>query len=265
MLTDQTIWLSPGWQTLAFLPNGDAGARACQMAVQMSPLSRPWQSDARDARVVEALFAGISAGELDVAPSVLGLARTKFEINPMLAVTAQQLVRLGSAEHGESPELLDGLSNLLGYHPDIAAVRSPLLGRITRNRAEVPWPPMFDSSYRKFLLSAAQLCDNVIGEDSPAERIAPFLNNTGPWLRWDGTGEILSHQAQTTDPLAWCDPHWSWDSERRGSVPSAALRQIEDAIGDIADFRHVEGRDVVGTLGVARLAELLRMPKSPVR
>jgi hypothetical protein len=264
-LTDQTIWLSPGWQTLVFLPNQDEGAHARGMSVHMSPLSRTWQPDARETLAQEAIVGSIRAGFLDVAPGIIELAQDNYATNPMLAITALQLVPVNSPAHTDARPLINELRHRIGYHPDLLALDPALGDPLWERGPNVSWPPMFDLSYRKFLLTADQSSDSAIGEDSPAERVAPFLRNSGPWLQWDSTSEVLSADAHITPTSAWSDPNWRWQIERRDRVPSSAYRQVETGIADIASFREVEPADVVADLGVPRLAELLRLPKALVQ
>ncbi|WP_131812396.1 hypothetical protein [Mycolicibacterium fortuitum] len=262
--TDQTIWLSPGWQTHAFLPNQELGADSGGMSVHMSPMTRAWHSDTRDGLVLEAVMGQLHAGESDVAPSVIKLAGDTCATNPMLAIAALQLLAPGIQQRDDVQELIDELQHQVGPHPDVLAL-NPTLRYGADYAFAVSWPPMFDLSYRKFLLAADQLNIAAIGEDSPAERVAPFLHHTGPWLRWETTEAILSDDALTTPTEAWANSRWRWEIERRGPVSFNAMRQVESGIGEIAAFRHVELADVVDDLGVARLAELLHLPTALVR
>src|SRR5262249_12136941 len=41
--TAMSVWVSPGWQTLVFLPNTESGAAQAWASVQMTRAVRPWE------------------------------------------------------------------------------------------------------------------------------------------------------------------------------------------------------------------------------
>lgn len=260
---DQTVWLANEWQTLIFLPNSERGPDARGMSVQMTPLSEPWDPTAESSLELEAAVGGLRAGASDVSPRMIRSAFRQVATNPMLAIaTLQMWPRKSVTEDREFKSLITRLLEALGNHPDVLSLAAA--DRRT-DATPVPWPPMFDRSYRKFLLAADVEEKDLIPEDSPAELIAPFLRIPGPLLQWESTDQVLSYDARTTPQEAWVNPNWRWHGERRGPVPKEAERQVSEGIDEIASFQKQERADLVASLGVANLAQILSLPKSLVR
>lgn len=262
-VVDQTVWLAEGWQTLIFLPNRVGGADARGMSIQMTPLSTPWDPNAEASLELEAAVSGLRAGASDVSPKFIDSAVRQVSTNPMLAIAALQMWPRQSVTGDEAfQSLITRLLDVVGNHPDVVS----LAAADRRTEATpVPWPPMFDRSYRKFLLEADFEEKDLIPEDSPAELIAPFLRIPGPLLQWNSTDQILSYDARTTPRWAWTDRSWRWHGERHGRVPQEAERQVSEGIDEIASFQKEERADLVARLGVANLAQMLSLPKSLVR
>jgi hypothetical protein len=238
---DQTIWLSPDWQTLVFIPNGPDGPDARAVSVHMGPLGARWQGYEPWALAAEAALAGLRDGVPSVPADLINfLLNSKFE-NPMLGILGMHaLLVAGAPEQRLLRTVVQNLLRLIPDHPDVQALAVLLPDAASQS---VPWPPMLASSYRRCLLPADLDDPNVLPAGSPAERVAPYVLTAGPWLRWTATTELLSEER----------------------TPRAAIEQVDRIVGGMAEFHDTDRATIVDRFGISELARRARLPETLTR
>lgn len=234
---DQTIWLSPGWQTLVFVPNGPSGPRGRGVSIQMERLTTPWWELTTSPLATEAALTCLREG-ISVTPQ-------DMMDNPMQAILAMHTMALSPAPNESilQQSSLSDLRDLIGDHPDVMALAALHPGVV--EPVQAPWPPMLLSSYQNCLLPADRQDPSVIPARSVAERVAPYIRQSGPWLRWSATDELLAPQDR--------------------SVPGQAKTSVKRLVDEIADLHRLEATEVINRLGVPELARRVRFPETLVQ
>ncbi len=259
-VTDQTIWLCPGWQTLVFVPNTRCGPDPREASVHMVPLIEPWEPEDPTALAVEAALASLRDGIPPSRHSVLELNH-EDKVNPMLAIITlhrepQHVLQRSSWVAYE--EVIAKLERRLRTaHPDLLAASTRLPHR-RRELPQVRWPPMLTTSYRRCLLPADAEDDRVLLAGSPAERVAAFLRPSQPWLQWSTTKELLAGKYDRSERKQWR----SREAERR--APEAAVNRVQRAVTEISRFRRMHPQRVIEQLGPRELARRCELPATLV-
>ncbi|WAJ34399.1 hypothetical protein OUO20_05545 [Arthrobacter sp. FX8] len=281
---DQTIWLSPGWQTIVFVPNTSFGPDSRGLSVHMTDLGSMWHPDDIEAAATEAALAGLRDGtdSIDRFTTEM-LLYGKFR-NPILGVLGLHTLMMGPSP---DPELVQtvvrNLEHLIGDHPDVMALAAALPER-DLNGIEVSWPPMLERSYRACLLPANRAHPGVLLADSPAQRIAPLIRIPGPWLRWTAAMDImratdrwLHEEVDIADDFEYLtSPEYNAGVPDRPFAPGpargrlasgaeAAAETVGRAVLEIASFKHYESpREAVRIIGVTELARRTGFPEQLV-
>ncbi|WP_141747260.1 hypothetical protein [Streptomyces agglomeratus] len=273
--TDQTIWLSSGWQTLVFIPNESSGPDARGLSVQMVPLKQPWSPEDAATLAVEAALTGLREGPPSIPPDLAGLLLGSLD-NPMLGILCLHTLLLDNrAKVNTLRRAIANVEHLLWPpHPDVLAASSTL-GLEERRPTSVPWPPMLASSYRQCLLPADLKDGRVLPAGSPSERVASFLRPSGPWLQWASTSDLLTARyadaPYAVDVLAkeeWVEGAHVHVTAGPGRpeirAPHAAVTQVERVVADIAGFQNIEASQLVEDLGTRELARRCGLPETLV-
>jgi hypothetical protein len=186
---DQSIVVSPGWQTLVFIPNASGGADPGRSSIHYAPLDvSAWDlSDNahRMLRVSEVTLAGLRAGRVLVPVDQLRELVDAGPLDPMMGFIG--LHGMCSRDHPDlelSREVLQHLDRAVPNHPDLGAL-AVMTGAVDYG-ARIPpcaWPPMFAAAYRAMLTQDARDV-NAIEDDSPAEAVAPSLLACDLWTTW---------------------------------------------------------------------------------
>jgi hypothetical protein len=197
---EQSIWLSSGWQTILFVPQGPSGPYLPGMSMHLVAVGEQWNPYGPDALVVETALAALrERPSPHVDPrSLRHLQRP--DVNPMLVLLTLHLLRLAELSRGEPVVLHDDLvvdaayrsrtaerlQRYLGPHPDVrvfASERDAFYGQASA------WPPMLTASLDG-MLSGNQAPPVPFG--SPAEAVTGQRYDSTPWLLWDPTGLVSS-------------------------------------------------------------------------
>lgn len=214
---DQSLWLSPGWQTLVFIPNTPLGPGSGIASIHMTGLQHPWapgwDPQSQEAgNALELALWGLREGRSVLPDDLLGLLLGAKFGNPMLGIVgAHSLLLEPRFDAPRFETVMGNLKRLVPKHPDVAALR--WLGaeakRQTRRRRagpfpliEVDWPPMLAAAYSGIVRLDALARGGVVPA-SVAEAIAPNLVVRGVWTSWRPlgtrrrTGSALMRQRPT--------------------------------------------------------------------
>ena len=251
---DQTVWLSDGWQTLVFCPNGADGADLDDAVVHLTRLDQPFPGPHPEiAAAVEIAVSGLRQGLPLVNDDLLDVLRDSGFADPMLGIAGAHALLLRDRPDARAiTRVVAELRKLLPDHPDVLALaRHPICAM-----TDVPsvwWPPMLAASYQKALLAADQRDPAAILDGSPAERVAGYVVQRGLWLCWEATPAVLS-----PDPT----PE---DTALTTAMTDGAKRRIERHVGEVAELTGDDRHKVAGALGVHELARRLQLPVQAVQ
>jgi hypothetical protein len=186
---EQIVVASEGWQTQVFLPapargSHDGPADLARTAMLHAPLGRGFVPTRDDLFLTELARIALANQRTALTPQDLSrMLDGKFE-NPMLGIFGAHALLMADAPDRELLlQVVDNLTELLGYHPDVAALR--LAAGDDPGHRTFPTPPMLLSSWR-FVLKAAIDAPTMVPSRSLAARVSPYLWGSGPWLIWEG-------------------------------------------------------------------------------
>ena len=275
---DQTIWLSPDWVTVVFVPNTPNGPDPRGLSVHMTRLGDEWRFDDTEARAAEAALAGLRDGASSIGPDTAQLLLYGKFHNPMLGIIGLHTLLVGGRSEQVSADYLrmviGNLRSLVGDHPDVVALSTVLPDSEVIGLA---WPPMLERSYSACLIPADQRDPHVIPDESMAERIAGRIRIPGPWLRWTaiestavpgggdttyrsgvpGGSDAFDGGVRDLEPAAPAAPD-------APDVPDAARDLVNRAVREIAQFHDVSPAAAVAAIGVPELARRTGLPTSLV-
>jgi hypothetical protein len=265
---DQTVWLSAGWQTLVFCPNGTERADLDDAVVHMTRMNQPFPGEhAEVATAVEIATSGLRQGLPLVNEDLLRVLRDSNFANPMLGIAgAHAMLLRDQPEPDKVSQVVAELRKLLPDHPDVLALaRHPSLASAFAS-VELPsvwWPPMLAASYDKALLPADQHDVTAILDGSPAERVAGYVVQRGPWLCWEATPAVLSPAVEPTEPSI--EPSAEPSTVVSSATTEGAKRRLQRHVREVASLTGDNQHKVAGALGVQELARRLQLPVQTVR
>ena len=259
---DQTVWLSDGWQTLVFCPNGADGADLDDAVVHLTRLDQPFPGPhAEIAAAVEIAVSGLRQGLPLVNDDLVALLRASDFADPMLGIVGVHALLLRDQPDAEAiKQVVTELRALLPDHPDVLALaRHPVCAQ-----SDVPpvwWPPMLAASYEKALLAADQRDPSAILDGSTAERIAGYVVQRGPWLTWQATPAVLGPRPAADESAdSPNDP-----TDQTTAMTDGAERRVERHVSEVAKLTGDDRDKVAEALGVHELARRLQLPVQAVR
>lgn len=214
---EHAIWLSPGWQTLLFIPQGARGPYLPEMSIHLLRTGSSWDRHSQSWLAVEAALAalrGTAVGGIDPRSADF----VTDADNPMLALLTLHILgranragMLGIAlDQDLAKRVTSGIRQLrrsLGWHPDVAALEELWSTRSGGRRPRVsstPWPPMLATSLDLLLAAEARHpkvipAPKVIPTRSLTEAVSAQRYATSPWLLWNPEG--LRIESTTRRPL----------------------------------------------------------------
>lgn len=237
--TDRTIWLSPGWVTIVFVPNRESGLDARGMSVQMVPIGATWPLSTDISQAVESALAGLRSGPPSITQSLGDLILKGDRTDPMLGILSARALLFDEHATISDPDLLDRLVarllKLAGDHPDVKALAVRVKGQRRENL--VTWPPMLAANYRD-LLRTSDLDNMVLEPGSAAERVSFYMQTAGPWMHWRSTDQLFMPAAR--------------------QITENALERVKKMMSDIEKLNGIT--DVVEQLGAEELAYRCNLP-----
>jgi hypothetical protein len=195
---DQSLWLSPGWQTLIFIPNTSVGPASGIASIHMTDVEERWapgwDPQSQEAgNALEIALWGLREGRSVLPDDLLGLLLGAKFSNPMLGIVgAHSLLLEPRFDVPRFETVMRNLRSLVPEHPDVAALswlgiearRGPARRRTTAfPTIEVGWPPMLAASYSGLVRLDALARGGVV-TGSVAEAIAANLVVRGVWTSW---------------------------------------------------------------------------------
>jgi len=257
---DQTVWLSEGWQTLVFCPNGPERPAVEDSSVHMCRLTDAFPgANAGLAAAVEIATSGLRQGLPLVNADLLELLREQDFANPMLGITGAHALLL-QPELGDYCAVVAELRTLLPEHPDVIALAThPSCA--PAGLPPVSWPPMLGASYDRLLLPADRLDPDVILDGSVAERVAGYVVQRGPWLCWEASPSVLRPAPVPALPAAAVDE----PTKLLSATTVGATRRVQRHVRELAGLTGNSQHQVAGALGADELARRLDLPIATVR
>lgn len=217
---DQCLWMTPGWQTIVFVPSARAGVAPQFGSVHTLPLGASWLPASAGTLAVETMLLGLRDGRCSVNRRILALLRHAETANPMLGIVAAHTALLERAPDARHLGLLDELLDILvAQWPDLPDVNALLAMRAlytvrrdlrTPNEhgsvralesvRPVTWPPMLLRGYEGLLRADAKWPSReFIVAESMAERAAVYLLAGALWTAWEPFNPSLSPDAAGKD------------------------------------------------------------------
>jgi len=194
---DQALWLSPGWQTLVFVPNTVLGPDTDNASIHMTTTMAPWTPGWWDPNTeqsntaLELALWGLREGRPTVPDNLVDLLlHSKFQ-NPMLGIVgAYSLLLAPSVDFPRLDVVLANLGGIVPDHPDVAALGwlRAEAERTARGPAGYPqiavaWPPMLCAGYSGLIRNDARTTGGIL-PGTTAEAIAPNLLTQSVWTSW---------------------------------------------------------------------------------
>ena len=205
---DQSLWVAPGWMTIAFVgyesesdrvQRQAASIHMCRLGERFQPGPSIWnirnktapEWDLREARVNQALdlaLSGLRTGRQVVPDDFLDLLLgSKFQ-NPMLGIVgAHAIIQRQPRDWKTFDVVVPNLEALIPGHPDVAALR--MTGALLRKEtvptgARLEWPPMLRAGYTALIECDWMGSGDLIADGSVAERAAGMMLPESPWSCW---------------------------------------------------------------------------------
>lgn len=228
-LVEHAVWLSPGWQTLLFVPQSAHGPYLPEMSVHLLRTGTSWDRYSPGWLAVEAALAALRGTTASADPR--SAAFITDADNPMLALlTLHMLDRARRAgvlkddtdDQRWTTRATDGIRQLrrsLGRHPDVAALAEQWPTSESRRPPQIlstPWPPLLGASL-DLLLTAADRRPDVIPAGSLTEAVTGQRYASNPWLLWDPEGLPLEPAPR--------GPSGSWARPERSSLSAGGMHE----------------------------------------
>lgn len=222
---EQSIVVSPGWQTQVFLlltdyrtkrPK-DLRADLAEATVFMAKAGQGFSSNDEQLRLTDTALTWLVAGRRTAAGQALSALNLKQE-NPILALyaahalitdreTSLAVYRETLEGRSETPPFdettlraaVSNLTRLLPGHPDVIALRL-WLGEDAAAFAPMPDPPMLAGSW-SIIVAASASQPSLIPRGSLAAKIGSCLYGSGAWLIW--LPEYFTTEEASADVDVW--------------------------------------------------------------
>ncbi len=284
------VTVSPNWQTQVFLVMEDfwrEGRVARAPSLRTASLHvvkerRGFRPDDRRARVAELARQALTQGRDVVSESVMQqLLSGKFEA-PMLGLFAANLLL---RRHKTNWSLLNtvctNLTNLLGRHPDLDALKWALRDWKDDRPETLATPPSLRASW-EHVVRASRRRARLVPPDSPLAEIAHELVHSGPWLMHriekdaskdaasssanDRKGELsVANARRALERLVEVDRKtletWERNSRTNKEVLSTLEHRVLEAAISVTDLRELEGESASSSSDSGR--RLLRQFSAP--
>lgn len=250
---DQTVWLPADWQTLIFCPDTAERVLVDDASVHLTRLDHPFEPDD---------YAAGAAAELAIAALRQGLPLVSADLprtlegrpaNPILGIVgAHTLLLEQDPDLAQFYWVVQALLKLLPDHPDVIALANhPVMDRTIL--PSLHWPPMLAASY-EVLLQADRTRPRVIADGSPAERVAGYVVQRSPWLRWEATPAVLAPEPDATREI-----------KLLSATTAGATRRVQAHLHELVALTGESPEQAAMALGDAELARRLDLPIQTVR
>lgn len=186
---EQSVWVSEGWQTVLFVPQGPRGPIPSATSMHLVAVGQQWSPVSADSRELE-----LSHARLRSRASRLTEREWRSNLasdSPGLTLlTLHELLRVVPAPADPSLRALmlettRRLRDELGDHPDVLAVLVAL--EDDDSAVAVPWPPMLATS-ADLVLDADRRTPTVVPDGSFTEQATGQRLASAPWLLWSPAG-----------------------------------------------------------------------------
>jgi hypothetical protein len=232
---EQTIFISPGWQTQVFLlrrPFGKTEHRArradlAAASIFIVPAGEGFQPEREGMRWTELARLSLGGGGRSGAPAGLPAQSLREGSNPLLGLLyAHLMLQARHTDLAALQELLEGLRESLGEHPDLEALHlrlAELRGSAQEQDLAFKSPPMLRSSW-EVVVAASAANPRLVPPGSLSQRIAGRLWGGGPWLVWQPPEQESRRDAQAELPGLEESLHQIEEllAEQPGALQSAA-------------------------------------------
>jgi DNA-binding CsgD family transcriptional regulator len=251
---EHAIWLSPGWQTVLFVPQGAHGPSLPEMSVHLVRTGTPWKSYVPGALAVEAALAALRESTASTVDPRAADFVTDAN-NPMLALLTLHILgraRRAGALGGDADDqrwarrAATGIRQLrrsLGRHPDVMALAAqwPMSSQSQRPlQVPAPWPPLLADSL-DLLLAAGTNRPDVVPADSLTEAVSGQRYASNPWLLWDPSGLPLKPRP------------------RPATLTPVAVARVQDLLRGVAQVLQLQPAEAAQRVGAQEIARRLGM------
>ncbi len=273
---EQSLWVSEGWQTLAFVPFGLLGLAPSRASVVMLSIRQPWRPELAEPtwQAAELAIAGLRERRTVLPHDVLDLlVREKF-IDPMLGVLAAHALLLEPRIDFETLDVVvNNLATLLAGAPDVAALVA--LGEEARAPADWPqrepsplqrldWPPMLLVAYTALIRLDARREGAVIAPGSPAQTVAGRLSGDSVWTSWTVQAHPPSQRRKRRGGLRLHGPDMG-ESLLDVETDESATQRVADYLALLADTESPRSLDALLAGDLGRPARISAATSVPLR
>jgi hypothetical protein len=271
---EHAVWLSPGWQTLLFVPYGTRGPSLPEMSVHLLRTGSSWDRHSPGWLAVEVMFAALRGAAAHAVDPRSADFVTDAD-NPMLALLTLHILgrahRAGvpgpALDHAMTKRIEAGIRRLrrsLGWHPDVAAL-AELWSAGSRGWrpwvSSTPWPPSLAASLDLLLAAEVHrpkviLAPKVIPTRSLTEAVSGQRYASSPWLLWDPRD--LRLEPPPRRPLRV----YRTAGRRvgpRATPTSGAIERVEDLLDGVAHVLQISPAEAAQRLGTRVIAQRLGM------
>ena len=236
---EQSVWVSDGWQTVLFVPQGPKGPIPSAMSLHLVATGQAWSPSDPASREVE-----LSHARLRSRPGNLTEKEWRDNLasaSPALTLlTLHELLRAtkGGLPEEQQEQMVASVQRLrseLGDHPDVLAALVAL--QEDDSGVEVPWPPMLCTS-ADLVLEADRTTPTVVPDGSFTEQATGQRLTSAPWLLWSPAGSDSENVA----------------AARVDGLTSEVASRLDLSLGDAA--QHLGAEEIGRRLGMTtRLVE----------
>lgn len=263
--TDQSLWVTKGWQTLVFVPVGRQGLVPSRASVLMFPMDLPWNPalSRRSAQATELALAGLRERRSVLPSDLLDLLLYEKFRDPMLGlIAAHSMLLEPKVDLRRLEVVLGNLDRLMPIAPDVLALRAlgeeagvkieGRPGQQVHERAPLHWPPMLLLGYTALIRSDARSGGKEIAVGSPAQTVADRLTGEGVWTSWTVQEHAPMQKRRGRSRLRPQRRDSSVaDSLRTIDVTGPAAQRVADYLAVVADAETPPSLDAMleGNLG----------------
>jgi hypothetical protein len=190
-IINQSLFVTQGWLTIVFLAyRSETKQLERQSAsIHMVRIAKGFDgNEVNSNQAIELTLIGLRTGHLVVPDELL---KDELE-NPMLGILgAHALLQRSQKNWNAFDRVLEQLEKLIPSHPDVIGLR--LIEKFNKpdaketNFVPMSWPPMLYIGYRALISSdwtPELLNENLIVEDSIAEKAVISILSESPWTSW---------------------------------------------------------------------------------
>jgi hypothetical protein len=248
---EQSVWLSEGWQTVLFVPQGPKGPVPPATSLHLVAMGQAWSPGSAETREVERTHARMRG-----RPSRLTEREWRSHLSsssPALTLLALHEMLRGSQtrkpDEARQAMMLESAQRLrvqLGDHPDVLAVLAALQPDDTG--LTVPWPPMLCTSI-ELVLEADRRTPTVVPDGSFTETTSGQRLASAPWMLWDPAGIEWSSETPGQSAAVPID---TARTEGTSTIAATRVLDLTSELGSRLNLTHADAAEHLGAEEIGR-------------